>query len=109
MNPKILGPLREFLNMAAIALLCYGIGTDVLWQEITGGIVAAVTIVLGWRANHGWSAVESLIRKVVSAIAGIFVANGMLDPTKAAALVGVTITFLAMVWSFVSKTDDPLT
>lgn len=106
MNSKSLGLLREFLAAASVALLVYGIGTDVLWQTVTGGVVAVWMLVAGLRANEGWETLGSVIRKVLSAVGGVLVLQGALSPERADALIGVIINLLAMAWSAKAKTGS---
>lgn len=103
MNPRLLGLIREFLAALAAALICYGYGSDALWQESTGGVIALVTLVWGIRSNTGKEAWYSLGRKVLSSVAGVLVITGTLSPDKANVLIGLACTVLSMAWSLNGK------
>ena len=105
MNPRTLGLLRELLAAAGAALVVYGFGTESLWQEVAGGILAGVCLIFGILHNTGAEAWYSLARKVISAIAGVLVVTGTIQPDKAQVLGGFVMSMLAMVWSAIGK--DP--
>lgn len=109
MNEKQLGLLRELLTAASAALIAYGIGTAGLWAEVTGGIVAIVMIVWGWRSNAGWEVIASSLRKALSAAAGVCVMTGVLAPDKAEVLLGVALQFVSFAWSIWGKGGDSST
>jgi hypothetical protein len=100
---KTIGLVRELLMAVSAALITYGIGTDAVWQEVTGGVVALVTLIFAIRANTGREAWFTLIRKVLSAAAGVLVVTGTLEPEKVNALLGVVLSLVAMGWSTFGK------
>lgn len=107
MNTKSLGLLREFLAAVAAALIAYGYGSESLWQEAAGGLLAAVALVWGILSNEGIEAWFSLARKVLSSVAGVLVISGVLDPDKANVLLGLAVSFLSMGWSLFGKGNIP--
>lgn len=106
MNAKSLGMLRELMAAASVALLVYGIGSEVLWQTVTGGVVAVWMLVAGLRANEGWEALGSVIRKILSAVGGVLVLQGAMSPERADALIGVIFNLIAMAWSAKGKVQE---
>lgn len=108
MNDKQQGVLREFLAAASAALIAYGFGTETLWQEAIGGIVAAVALGWGIMHNDGAEAWFSLARKVLSSVAGVLVLTGSLQPDKADALLGAVLGLLSMGWSVFGKGNTTL-
>lgn len=106
------GVIREFLMAASAVLFAWGLGTEALWQEVTGGLLAVFVLVWGIRVNVGIEALFSVIRKVLSAAAGVSIYHGWLSPEKATLLVGALMSGIAMVWTlgksglFNSDDDD---
>lgn len=106
MNDKQQGLLREFLAAVSAAAMAYGFGSESLWLEVSGGIVAAVVLLWGIVHNQGAEAWFSLIRKVFSSVAGVLVITGSLAPDKAQALLGAVVAALTMAWSVWGKDNQ---
>jgi hypothetical protein len=107
MTSKQLSMLREFLTAGSSALVIYGIGSEAIWQEVTGGIVAAVMLAWGIKANTGTEQWLTLGRKILSAAGGALVATGYLAPAKADMLLGVGLSTLALVWTMFKLPEQP--
>lgn len=99
--------LRELLTAGSAALVTYGIGSDAIWQEVAGGIVAAVMLAWGVKANTGKEQWLTLARKTMSAVGGVTVALGVIDPSKVDALLGVGLSALALVWAMFKLPEQP--
>jgi hypothetical protein len=103
MNDKTLGLVRELLASISAALIAYGIGSDAIWQEVSGGLLALVSLIWGVSTNTGAEAWFSMIRKVLSAVAGVSVLTGVLAADKAAVLLGAMLSMATLFWSLYGK------
>lgn len=103
-NALKLSMIREFLTAASAALIAYGVGSPDLWQEVAGGVVAAIMLAWGIKANTGRAQWASLLRKTLSAVGGLMITFGTITPDKANVLVGVVSSFIALAWSVYKQT-----
>ncbi len=103
MNTQILGLVREFLAAVSAALIAYGVGSDALWQEVAGGVIALITLIWGITHHTGAEAWFSLVRKVLSSVAGVLVLQGTISADKMDLVVGSVISALSLVWSLYGK------
>jgi hypothetical protein len=103
-----LGILRELLVSAAAVLIAYGFGTDALYHELIGGILAGVSIFWGIRANAGWEAMASMVRKALSAAGAVLVFTGTLTPGNSELIMGLAMNIVAIIWSVFAKPGPPI-
>lgn len=107
MTSKQLSMLRELLTAGSAALVTYGIGTDAIWQEVAGGIVTALMLAWGIKANTGKEQWLTLARKTLSAVGGVMVTTGTVDPDKANVLLGVGLSSLSLIWTMFKLPEQP--
>lgn len=103
---QLYGGIREVLAVAATLLLSYGIGTDSLWTDVTGGILAVVSLVWAWQAHSGWDVLESFIRKALTAMGALCIYKGWMTPEKIGLYIGLAMALLSLIWSIRSKSSD---
>ena len=103
---QILGPLREIAFAAGVALVTFGVTSQATVELVSGVLLAIVSLVFAIRANEGKETVLTLVRKVLSGVAGGLVAWGKLDPAKAEALTGFALVLISSAWSFKAKGKD---
>lgn len=72
---QILGVLRQVLTFFGAWLVARGLGDESLIQEIVGSITAVAATLWGWfdKSKRGLNVWVSLIRHLVSAVAGVLV------------------------------------
>lgn len=97
------GLLREFLMAAAALLVAWGHGNGDLWNQVIGGLVALAVLLWGFRSNQGFESLLSVVRKVISAAAGVAVYTGWLSPEKATLLIGAIMAGITFFWTTWSK------
>lgn len=100
---QVLGPLREIAFAAGVALVTFGVTSQATVELVSGVLLAIVSLVFAIRANEGAETVLTLVRKVLSGVAGGLVAWGKLDPAKAEALTGFALVVISSAWSFRAK------
>jgi hypothetical protein len=107
MTSKQFSILRELLTAGSAALVTYGIGSDAIWQEATGGIIAAVMLAWGIKVNTGKEQWLTLARKTMSAVGGVLVMTGTIAPNKLDMLLGVGLSALSLVWTMFKLPEPP--
>lgn len=107
MTSTQLSMLRELLTAGSAALVTYGIGSEAVWQEAAGGIIAIVMLVWGIKSNTGKEQWFTLARKTMSAVGGVIVTTGTLDPDKANILLGFWLSALSLVWTMFKLPEQP--
>jgi type IV secretory pathway TrbD component len=100
---QILGPLREIAFAAGVALVTFGVTSQATVELVSGVLLAIVSLIFAIRANEGPEVVLTLVRKVLSGVAGGLVAWGKLDAGKAEALTGFALVLISSAWSFRAK------
>lgn len=100
---QVLGPLREIAFAAGVALVTFGVASQATVELVSGVLLALVALFFAIRANEGTESVMTLVRKVLSGVAGGLVAWGKLDAGKAEALTGVALVLISSAWSFKAK------
>ena len=100
---QILGPLREVAFAAGVALVTFGVTSQATVELVSGVLLALVALIFAIGANEGPDVVLSLVRKILSGVAGGLVAWGKLDPAKAEALTGFALVLISSAWSFRAK------
>lgn len=96
---SLLGVVRELMAAVGGAMVAWGVQSEPWWPEVSGVLVAVVSLVWGIRANEGVEAVLTLVRKAISAAGGAAVATGVMTPEKAAAAVGVFGALVSVLWT----------
>ena len=96
----MLGQLRALLTVVGTALATFGYHRGYSWEPVIG--VVALMASLGWSVYYkeGWEAIQSVIRKIASAIGTGVVVYGMMTPEKSEALVGIVGPLMAMFGSW---------
>lgn len=100
---QVLGPLREIAFAAGVALVTFGVTSQATVELVSGVLLALVALFFAIRSNEGTESIMTLVRKVLSGVAGGLVAWGKLDPAKAEALTGFALVLISSAWSFRSK------
>lgn len=83
----------------------FGIVIDTAyWQEITGSILAIVSIVWSIKSKEvDIEKLQGLVRQVVTFIAGIFVAKGILNENTSNAILAFVAAILPLLQSYLGK------
>lgn len=97
------GLLRELLTAVGAALVTWGTLNDGLWQTISGAIMTALMIAWAVYWNEGREMLYTLVRKLISSVAGVVVATGVLTPERADVLVGVAMSVVSLAWAIYAK------
>lgn len=102
---QFLGIVREVGTAVGVALVTFGVTTSGTVETVLGVLISAVALVYALKANDGRDIVLSLMRKVLSGVAGGMVAWGYLDPAKADAIMAVVLVVVSSAWSFSSNSN----
>lgn len=104
---KLAGPVRELITAAGGLMVALNLAPETMADQIGGGVMAAVMIILGVTSNVGSQQLLTLVRKFLSLVPAILVSTGVLSESAAASVAAIAMPLLSMIWSYAWKDTLP--
>ena len=101
---QFFGLLRELANAIGMALVTYGVMEDTTATLFVGAALSIISLFAAIGAHEGPEILRSILRKVLTGIAGVLAAYGVLDPAKLEAIISIVMILAGLAWSYTAKT-----